>query len=325
MQTTRALLLFKSPAVIHIKVMKHVLSLLLLFFLTASCDSEKYVRVNSGTWDKAIDQLFVSATYEDLRAANVYQQAIRDLQVATKSKYRFLLPCFEGMDSVRMMCNDIFMPLDGDLNESGTLKSFKKDSLAFIEQVLSDEARNISRLIIQQVKDNQEVLGFRNERINEITREVGEIAETFIQQTSISNSQSSAEEELLMTSLMESRFKIFLRDLEEVLRFLTYAHTYMEFDSYFPVVFESNLNNVRLGDSLRLSIGVGGYNTLIYPEELTLLVDGDTLDIRRNATAQYVKFLNKRGDDTLDIKCILINSLNGEVFVGEGEYVFETK
>lgn len=92
-------------------------------------------------------------------------------------------------------------------------------------------------------------------------------------------------------------------------------------ESYFPVVM-ADANFVRAGETMQIKTALGSYASALQPEDVVLLIDGDTVRIGYDGTGYYTIKASELGEHTIPTKCIVTNPLTGQVRVGEGKFSY---
>ena len=95
------------------------------------------------------------------------------------------------------------------------------------------------------------------------------------------------------------------------------------FDQFFPV-FQADKSYVIGGERLNAKVSVGSYSSSLQPENITLRVNGQTLPIKADGTADFSLVANgSPGPKTIKTYVAVKNPLTGEVIEQDGEFVYE--
>jgi hypothetical protein len=94
-----------------------------------------------------------------------------------------------------------------------------------------------------------------------------------------------------------------------------------EFDAFFPV-FITDLQNPKPGDQINARVGVGRYSSYLDPEDVTVTVGSDTLELGADGVAPYKFTAGRRGEYVLKTTVEVRNPQTGEVQYGEGKYTY---
>ena len=95
------------------------------------------------------------------------------------------------------------------------------------------------------------------------------------------------------------------------------------FDQFFPV-FQADKSYVIGGERLNAKVSVGSYSSSLQPENITLRVNGQTLPIKQDGTADFSLVANgSPGPKTIKTYVAVKNPLTGEVIEQDGEFVYE--
>ena len=95
------------------------------------------------------------------------------------------------------------------------------------------------------------------------------------------------------------------------------------FDQFFPV-FQADKSYVIGGERLNAKVSVGSYSSSLQPENITLRVNGQTLPIKNDGTADFSLVANgSPGPKTIKTYVAVKNPLTGEVIEQDGEFVYE--
>ncbi len=95
------------------------------------------------------------------------------------------------------------------------------------------------------------------------------------------------------------------------------------FDQFFPV-FQADKSYVIGGERLNAKVSVGSYSSSLQPENITLRVNGQTLPIKADGTADFSLVANgSPGPKTIKTFVAVKNPLTGEVIEQDGEFTYE--
>lgn len=95
------------------------------------------------------------------------------------------------------------------------------------------------------------------------------------------------------------------------------------FDKFFPV-FQADKSYVIGGERLNATVSVGSYSSSLQPENITLRVNGQSLPIRQDGTADFSLVANgSPGPKTIKTYVAVKNPLTGEVIEQDGEFTYE--
>ena len=95
------------------------------------------------------------------------------------------------------------------------------------------------------------------------------------------------------------------------------------FDQFFPV-FQADKSYVIGGERLNAKVSVGSYSSSLQPENITLRVNGQTLPIKADGTADFSLVANgSPGPKTINTFVAVKNPLTGEVIEQEGQFQYE--
>jgi hypothetical protein len=81
---------------------------------------------------------------------------------------------------------------------------------------------------------------------------------------------------------------------------------------FFPVV-NTGFLNPRRGESISTRLSVGSYATTLDPEDITIIIEGDSLKPNMAGYIDYDFVAHRRGKQELEMELVLKNPLTGEV------------
>ncbi|MEM9526247.1 MAG: hypothetical protein AAGA31_06535 [Bacteroidota bacterium] len=88
---------------------------------------------------------------------------------------------------------------------------------------------------------------------------------------------------------------------------------------YYPVVSAGFLNAV-VGRSHEARISVGNFATELKPENIRIVIEGDTLLLNEAGWIDFSLIPKKRGEQALEMELLITNPLTGEVISSESSY-----
>ena len=96
----------------------------------------------------------------------------------------------------------------------------------------------------------------------------------------------------------------------------------VEFDAFFPVV-QAEKSYVIKGEPFKAKISVGTYSSSLNPSDIRISVDGRSLPIKSDGTAEYTASTSQIGKKTIKLKAVVKNPLTGEETPGDASYTYE--
>ncbi|MEO0734286.1 MAG: hypothetical protein AAFZ52_15730 [Bacteroidota bacterium] len=96
------------------------------------------------------------------------------------------------------------------------------------------------------------------------------------------------------------------------------------FDRYYPVVID-DMGVVYQGEKRATKIAIGSFFTDFSPENITLRVNGEELQIGDDGTAPYFFPSKLRGNRVLDMEVLITNPLTGQVMTEQSTYHYEVR
>lgn len=300
-----------------------VIFIIAISTLLASCNSNNNVKIEADLYASLINTMIAESAHENERASFSYKGAILELKSLDKARLSVLQIGFKRLESSRMEFNALIEPIITAGPKEFTEVTVDKATVNTIVDFILKENQDIYDTIVHIIQGNFMDFNLKEEWKDELLEELSDIHSSLAHDDLMSRGSSEVSDanSLLTVLSLQSFYNQGLRSYEEKLGHLTYGHTAMIFDMYFPVVVEGASGCLSRGDSLQMKIAVGSYSSLISPSTI-IIVGNDTLSVDDHGMATFSKKVVNSGEYKLGIKCVLTNPLTGDVGVGESEYVY---